>query len=294
MTKLKYLLLFLICTNEVKSQTKEIIFIDSINKSAVQDVYIQTNINNKISIIGFSDNNGIIRLNIKYDTFKLTLSHISYYKKEFSLNNLKPYGIDTVYLIPITYVFLNILIENPKTHKTKTFGHYKNGKKQNLYAPSNRSIFGTKIKIDSSITKYKIQSLYCDFDKLNLVQNRKSDCEVGVIFHFLKFSSNSPTLEEVIDPIIIDYQNIKQNFKLEIPNSSIIDNSTGAIFIGIELQGIKCTEESVNYKNYYIVNQASPENLNWTYQQKQNSWKQYDNSLFSGKLGVSLKIAYHE
>lgn len=294
MTKLNFFLLFLIFYNAVKSQSKEIIFIDSINNSTVQDVYIQTNINNIISIIGFSDKNGIIKLNVKVDTIKLTISHISYYKREFSLYNLKPYGIDTVYLIPRTSVLSNVVIESLITNKTKSFGYYKNGKKQNLYAPSNKSIFGTKIRIDSTIKKYKIRSLYCEFEQLNLIENRKSNCKVGVIFHFLKFCSSGPTLEEVIDPIIVDYQNLKQNFKLDIPNASIIDNSTGAIFIGIELQGIKCIEESVNYKNYYLINQSNEENLNWLYQYKQKSWKQYDNSLFSGKLGLSLKIAYHE
>lgn len=294
MIKLKILLFVLILTNGAKSQSYEFILLDSISKSPIQDVYIQKKINGIMSIIGFSDKYGIIKFIPTKDSIKLKLTHISYHTKEFSLNNLKESGIDTVYLIPKNSVLSNVVIENLKINKTKTFGYYKRGKKQNLIAPANQYVFGTKVKIDTTIKKFIIQSLYCDFVNPDLVENRKSECKVGIIFHFRKISTFGPTLEEVIDPIIIDYENIKQNFKLEIPYSGIIDNSSGAIFIGIELQGIKCIEKSTKYRNYDVINLESSENLNWLYQYKQNSWKQYDNSLFSGKLGISIKIAYHE
>jgi hypothetical protein len=294
MNKLNFLFLLLILTCTAKAQYKEILFIDSLNKLPVQDVYVQTNINNKISIIGFSNINGIFKINIKEDTLKLITSHISYYKKEILIKSLKSFGTDTIYLTPKSSNLSNVTVENFKTNKSKLIGFYKNGEKQNLYAPTYQSIFGTILLIDLKIKKYKIQTLYCDFKKLNLVEHRKSDCKVGVIFHFLKVSEFVPTLEDAIEPIVIDYNNLKQNFKLEIPNSGIIDNSTGAIFIGIELQEIKCNEQSFNFKSYYLVNLASTKNMNWIYNFKQNRWKQYDDSLFSGKLGISIKITYYE
>ena len=286
-------LFFTLFSQSAFSQVK-IIVLDTFNKNPIQDVYLIDQGKAINNILTYSDNLGQIQVNQKNDNGILTLVHISYYLKQISINNSTNGSGDTIYLVPKSYTLGSVTVQNLRTNQSKVFGYYKQGKRQNLFAPATNSLYGTIIKVDPFIKKYKIESLFCHFVKLNMVESKKSECKAGIIFHFLRYSSGIPTLESIADPIIIDYKELKENFKIDIPYSPIIENITGGVMVGIELQNLQCIGETQSHKQYYLVNQESDTNLNWTYVPGLNKWFQYDNSLFSGKLGISLKIGYYE
>lgn len=270
---------------------KNYLVVDALTRKTISDVYVISANKNTIQIFSYSDGNGIIKIpaSIRNDT--ICFSHISYFKKCISLKKAE----DTIFLIRKSEVLDNVVIENLKTNKSKTIGYYKTKGKQILLAPSQFSTFGTIINIDTAIKKYKLQSFFCEFENLNLLERRKSQCKTGIIFYFLKVVNGTPIFENIIEPIIVDYSNLKERFSLKIPFSPVILNQTGEIFVGVALQNIDCLNTDGKYKSFELPIKPSPErNYNWVYYYKTAQWKNAERIGLPGKIGFSVNINYYE
>jgi len=287
------LLLFtlVIVTTLVTQGQSSIQVIDSTSKTPLRDVYLVKETQQKIFILSVSDEKGIIKVPLdsnKNDS--LYLSHISYKKKYINIQTLKNNVIE---LNAINNKLENVFVEALKTDKEKTIGYYKERGKKIFYTPSEYTIFGCVIEIDTSVKKYKLSKLFCEFEKIDLVNKRKSKCKAGIVFYFFKVVNNHPVSEYLIDPIIVEYAELKENFIKEIPYSPIIDNETGAVFIGIELQSLECISKEGNFKSYYLPLKLDLVNSKtWSFYNRIGQWKNAKLAGLSGKVGISIQIKY--
>ena len=151
-------LFFTLFSQSAFSQVK-IIVLDTFNKNPIQDVYLIDQGKAINNILTYSDNLGQIQVNQKNDNGILTLVHISYYLKQISINNSTNGSGDTIYLVPKSYTLGSVTVQNLRTNQSKVFGYYKQGKRQNLFAPATNSLYGTIIKVDPFIKKYKIMNV---------------------------------------------------------------------------------------------------------------------------------------
>jgi len=287
------LLLFtlVIVTTLVTQGQSSIQVIDSTSKTPLRDVYLVKETQQKIFILSVSDEKGIIKVPLdsnKNDS--LYLSHISYKKKYI---NIQPLKNNVIELNAINNKLENVFVEALKTDKEKTIGYYKERGKKIFYTPSEYTIFGCVIEIDTSVKKYKLSKLFCEFEKIDLVNKRKSKCKAGIVFYFFKVVNNHPVSEYLIDPIIVEYAELKENFIKEIPYSPIIDNETGAVFIGIELQSLECISKEGNFKSYYLPLKLDLVNSKtWSFYNRIGQWKNAKLAGLSGKVGISIQIKY--
>lgn len=276
----------------LKSQGQSTIqIIDTNSKIPIRDVYLVKETHQKIFILSISDEKGIIKVPLDLENEDtLYLSHVSYGKRYVNIQTLKNNFIE---LTPINNKLENVFVETLKTDKEKVFGYYKDRGKKLLYAPSEFSIFGCLIEIDTSIKKFKLSKIFCEFEKIDLVNKRKSKCKAGIVFYFFKVVNDQPISEYLIDPIIVKYTELRENFIKEIPYSPVISNSTGTIFIGIELQSLECLSTDSNFKNYYLPLKYDQESSKtWSFYNRTNQWKNAKLAGLPGKLGISIQIKY--
>lgn len=287
------LLLFtlLVILIQVAHGQSSIQVIDSISKIPLRDVYLVKETQQKIVILSISDEKGIIKVPLDLNkNSSLYLSHISYEKKYLDVGAIKT---NMIGLSAITNKLENVFVEAFKTDKEKTVGYYKEKGRKIFYTPSEFSIFGCLIEIDTSIKKYKLSKLFCEFEKIDLVNKRKSKCKAGIVFYFFKVVDNQPVSEYLIDPIIVEYSELKENFIKEIRHSPIIDNETGAIFVGIELQSVECISKEANFKSFYLPIKSDPlDSKTWSFYNRIGKWKNAKLAGLSGKLGISIQIKY--
>jgi len=267
---------------------KMIVVFDSISKKPVRDAYLFYKKESKIILLSYSNEKGEMLIpNDSKDP--LSISHVGYATKLFNiLENLK-----TIELIPRIQELDSVSITSFREKKSKVFGHYKKKGETTLCTSTPGWLVGTTITIDTSIKRFRLKKLFCEFEKSEIVQAKNSKCKIGVIFRFFLFNKSQPIANDIVDPVIVDYDKIKENFKFNLNDFTTILNKYGQIFIGVEWQTLSCSSNTDYIKQFYLkVNYSSEDNQFWYYNLTSNKWHQSKNGLTSGTGAFSVEISY--
>lgn len=267
---------------------KVIQIIDKNTNQPVSDVYLYYKVKSSIQIISYTDSGGrlIIPAGFKTDTFYL--SNINYLTK--TITNAMLDTASFVALDPIGTVLDSVMINAFKVTNTKEFGYYRYKGKKYLASSLPGWILGTIIDIDTNIKKYKITKLFVKLHKENLVEQRNSTCKAGLIFYFLYAENNRPTSIQIIDPVIVDYNKLREKFSIEIPFSPVLNNISGSIFIGMEWQNLQCNSTLKQFDLPFIS--TDTDNKVWVYSFQMDKWMESFGLLRIGKAPISIDIQY--
>jgi hypothetical protein len=288
---IKILSILLLITAMKSNAQNKILIVDSITKKPISGVYLYQKINQKILLLSISDEDGFLispAFNMQ-DT--LYLFHVSY-RKKITLKS----EIHTSNSIELSSFALNlgeVSIVALKSNRVKQIGYFGEKGKKVLSSSSPDWVIGNLINIDTTIKWFKIQKFMCEFDKIDFTKARKSNCKIGVIFHFFEVKNNAPNVNEIIDPIIVNYEDLKEKFTRALEYAPVIKNETGAIFLGIEWQLLPCTDNEKFVKQFYLpIRYDVQDNKVWNYNYKSKKWLESKGSLTTGKAGISIEINY--
>lgn len=282
--------LLLITPFNLDAQNRTFI-VDSSTKKPISDVYLYHKINQKIVLLAISNEDGSILLPSLNLQDTLYVSHISYKKRAILKSGIQ--NSNSIELSPFEVNLEEISIIALNSNRVKQFGYFRQKGKRVLCSSTPDWIIGNIINIDTSIKLFKIRKLLCEFDKIDFVKARKSNCKIGIIFHIFEVKNNVPTNDEIIDPIIISYEDLKEKYTKVFDYSPVIKNESGSLFIGVEWQLLPCTANNGFIKQFYLpIVYDVQDNKVWNYNYKNKRWFESKGSLSTGKAGISIEINF--
>lgn len=283
-------LLVYLLSYHAKSQHKFVV-VDSMTSESIENAFVYLKSKGFITIIAASDPQGAIRTFAAAERDSVTFSHVSYLPKTIEFASLR--RSDTVRLVRKYSILEAVTINNFKPTGRKTFGYY-HGKGQRVLSTQTPGwLIGTIIDIDTTVKRYKISKLLGEFRKSNSNKGKKESCKVGLVFYFFEVINGKPTANELMDPLIVPFDELKSNLSVALNNSPSISNSSGQIFIGIEWQSLPCLDAAEPLNQYYLRTIWSDSDLKvWNYNKHNGRWSQSRNSLTSGKGCISIQIDF--
>lgn len=220
-----FTIIFLFLYSVKYSQNKELIIIDSISNKPIPFVTIQY-LNKNLGTYG--NENGIFNINPKeIDSLKLT--HISYSEKTVSIKELN----DTIFLIPVSIVLKEVLLDNGKKIVKVIDFPRKNGS-FGSFPMTSKSEIVTFLIPDKTIQNKEIKEITFKFEKK---YNNEFENNIETATRINIYDSKNKKINKKIYESEVFKINPFKNEKLNIVLSDNITFDINGIFIGIEIIG---------------------------------------------------------